>query len=84
MWYIAEAEEGAGIYLGFKREVIREEYESAIKENRLSELLNFYEVKAGECYFIQSELSTQSQKALLYAKFSKTAISLIGFTSGAE
>ena len=54
MWYIVEAEQGAGIYLGFNRDVTKEEYESAIKENRLTELLNFYEVKAGECYFIPS------------------------------
>lgn len=54
MWYIVEAEEGAGIYLGFNRDVTKEEYEQAIKENRLSELLNFYEVKSGECYFIPS------------------------------
>lgn len=54
MWYIVEAEQGAGIYLGFNRDVTKEEYETAIKENRLTELLNFYEVKAGECYFIPS------------------------------
>lgn len=54
MWYIVEVETGAGIYLGFKRDVTQEEYETAIKENRLTELLNFYEVKAGESYFIPS------------------------------
>ena len=54
MWYIVEAEQGAGIYLGFNRDITKEEYETAIKENRLTELLNFYEVKAGECYFIPS------------------------------
>jgi glucokinase-like ROK family protein len=54
MWYIVEAEQGAGIYLGFNRDVTKEEYQVAIKENRLTELLNFYEVKAGECYFIPS------------------------------
>ena len=54
MWYIVEAEQGAGIYLGFNRDVTQEEYETAIKENRLTELLNFYDVKAGECYFIPS------------------------------
>ena len=52
MWYIVEAEQGAGIYLGFNCDVTKEEYETAIKENCLTELLNFYEVKAGECYFI--------------------------------
>ena len=54
MWYIVEAEQGAGIYLGFNRDVTEEEYQKAIKENRLTELLNFYEVKAGQCYFIPS------------------------------
>ena len=54
MWYIVEAEQGAGIYLGFNRDVTKEEYETTIKEKRLTELLNFYEVKAGECYFIPS------------------------------
>ena len=49
MWYILEADEGSGIYLGFKERVTRAEFESAIKEKRLTELLNFYEVKAGEC-----------------------------------
>ena len=52
MWYIVEADEGAGIYLGFSRDVTAEEYRQAIAEERLTDLLNFYEVKAGECYFI--------------------------------
>lgn len=52
MWYVVEAEEGAGIYLGFNRDVTKEEYRQAIAENRITELLNFYKVKAGECYFI--------------------------------
>ena len=54
MWYIVEAEKGAGIYLGFKKDVTQEEYETAIKENTLTDLLNFFEVKAGDCYFIPS------------------------------
>ena len=54
MWYIVEAEKGAGIYLGFKKGVTQEEYETAIKENTLTDLLNFFEVKAGDCYFIPS------------------------------
>ncbi len=54
MWYIVEADEGAGIYLGFKKDTTPEEFEEAIKTNTLTDLLNFYEVKAGECYFIPS------------------------------
>ena len=54
MWYVVEAEEGAGLYVGFNKDVTKEEFEQAIKENRLTELLNFFEVKAGESYFIPS------------------------------
>ncbi len=54
MWYVVEAEEGAGLYVGFNKDVTKEEFEQAIKENRLTELLNFFEVKAGDCYFIPS------------------------------
>jgi glucokinase-like ROK family protein len=52
MWYVVEADEGAGLYVGFSRDVTREEYERAIAENTLCELLNFYPVQKGECYFI--------------------------------
>ena len=54
MWYIVDAEDGAGIYLGFKEDVKKEDFLLAIKENRLTELLNFYPVKPGESYFIPS------------------------------
>lgn len=54
MWYVVEADKGAGIYLGFKRAVTKEEYEKAIADHTLTDLLNFFEVKAGECYFIPS------------------------------
>ena len=54
MWYVVEADEGAGLYVGFKNAVSKEEYETAIKENRLTDLLNFYQVKRGETYFIPS------------------------------
>ena len=52
MWYIVEADEGAGIYLGLKETVSPEQLASAIEEERLTELLNFIPVKSGECYFI--------------------------------
>lgn len=51
-WYIVEASDNAGIYLGFNRDVTREEYQKAITDGTLCSLLNFIKVKAGECYFI--------------------------------
>ena len=54
MWYIVEAEAGAGIYLGFKESITKDEFSAAIREKRLTELLNFFEVKSGDCFFIPS------------------------------
>ena len=52
LWYVVEAEAGAGLYVGFKEKITKDEYAAAIRQNRLCELLNFFEVKAGDCYFI--------------------------------
>lgn len=54
MWYIADAEEGASIYYGFNRDVTREEVETAIKNNTVTELLNKVDVKKGDAYFVPS------------------------------
>ncbi len=52
MWYILEAEEGAGIYCGLKERVTPKEYTRHIEEGTVTTLLNFYAVRPGECYFI--------------------------------
>lgn len=52
MWYILDCDEGACLYYGFSRDVSREEYECAIKEERLCELLNRVPVKRGDVFFI--------------------------------
>ena len=54
MWYVVEAEAGAGIYLGFNRDVTRDEVRRAVADGSIGTLLNFYPVRAGETYFIPS------------------------------
>jgi len=54
MWYVAEAEEGAGLYVGFNRDVTEAEFRTLIAENRLQEVLNFIPVKPGEWFFIEA------------------------------
>ena len=54
MWYIVEAEDGAGIYLGLNKDVTAKEFEQAILDNTLTSILNFIPVKSGDCYFIPS------------------------------
>ena len=52
MWYIVDADEGAGIYLGFKENISKDQFERAIEEKTLTDYLKFIPVKPGECYFI--------------------------------
>jgi len=54
MWYIVDAEPGAGIYLGFTRDVTEKEVKEAIESNTLTDIMNFFPVKKGESYFIPS------------------------------
>lgn len=52
MWYVVDHEEGAGLYVGFKNKITKQEYEDAIKNDTLLDLLNFIEVKKGDSFFI--------------------------------
>lgn len=54
MWYVLEAEEGSGLYVGLKNDSSREEIEEALKKGTILEKLNFFPVKPGETYFIES------------------------------
>lgn len=54
MWYVVECEPGAGMYCGFKRKVMKEELAEALNNGTITELLNFIEVKKGDCLFIKS------------------------------
>ena len=52
MWYILEAAEGAGLYLGFEKKTSAEEVRIAAENGTVEELLHFQPVKSGEVYFI--------------------------------
>ena len=52
MWYILDCEEGASLYYGFNRDITKEEYEEAIKNNTLTEILNKVPVNKGDVFFI--------------------------------
>ncbi len=73
MWYIVEAEEGAGIYLGFRRDVTAEEFGKAIEDNTVLELLNFFPVKKGEHYFIAAGTVHAIGKGCLIAEIQQNS-----------
>ena len=52
MWYVVEADEGAGLYMGTSRNVTAEEFAEAVNGGTVEELLSFKKVKAGDVFFI--------------------------------
>lgn len=54
MWYVLQAEEGAGVYCGFKRATTRAEVKSALLAGTVEQLLNFVPVKAGDCLLVEA------------------------------
>ena len=51
-WYVVDAEEGAGLYMGFRRECSKEEVLKAVKDGSIEELLSFEPVFRGDTFFI--------------------------------
>ena len=52
MWYVIDSEPGAGLYVGFNRDVSREEVSRRVRDNTIMEVLNFYPTKPGDVFFI--------------------------------
>jgi mannose-6-phosphate isomerase len=52
MWYVMQADEGAELMVGFNQEVTKEDYQTHLKNNTLTEILNFEKVKKGDVYFL--------------------------------
>ncbi|MDR2969637.1 MAG: class I mannose-6-phosphate isomerase [Tannerellaceae bacterium] len=52
MWYVIHAEEGASLYSGFKQQIDADEYVRRVKDNTITEVLQRYEVKAGDVFFL--------------------------------
>ncbi|MDR3263018.1 MAG: class I mannose-6-phosphate isomerase [Clostridiales bacterium] len=54
VWFILEAESGAGIYFGFKKDTDRTEVAERISQNTLTDILNFIPVAPGDVYMIEA------------------------------
>ena len=54
MWYVVEADEGAGLYMGLERKCDTDEFAKAVADGTVEKLLSFKQVKKGDVYFIPS------------------------------
>ena len=68
MWYIIDAEPGAFLYYGFKKEISKDEFAQRIKDNTLLEVLNAVPVKKGDALFIESGTLHAIGKGILIAE----------------
>ncbi|MBC2596329.1 class I mannose-6-phosphate isomerase [Ruficoccus amylovorans] len=53
-WYVAEAEPHGAMLIGLKNGVTREQFETALRENRLEPLVHRIPAKKGESMFVRS------------------------------
>lgn len=54
MWYIVEADKGAGVYCGFNKEISKDKLKEDLESGKIIDDLKFVEVKSGDCLFIPS------------------------------
>lgn len=52
MWYVVDAEPGAGLLSGFSKRITPEEYERRVADKTLTEVLRRYDVRPGDLYFL--------------------------------
>lgn len=54
MWYVVQADEGAGLYMGLNEAVAPEKFRAAVEDGTVEKLLSFKRVTAGDVFFIPS------------------------------
>ena len=54
MWFIAHADPGAKIYAGLKPDVTRVDFETALQNGTVAEVVHVIEARTGDCLFIPS------------------------------
>ena len=54
MWYVMDADPGAELIIGFKRDMSKEEYQRAMEEKSLPQYLHYEAVASGDGFFINS------------------------------
>ena len=52
MWYVVDCEEGAGLYVGFNRDVTEDELRRAVADGTVMDILNFVPTHKGDVFFI--------------------------------
>ncbi len=73
MWYIMDADPGAKLIVGFKKDVEREEYKKSLEADTLLDLLNYEEVDEGDTFFINTGKIHAIGAGVLLAEIQQTS-----------
>lgn len=68
MWHVIQADEGAGLYVGFNQKVTEQQLVAAVENGTLELLLKFYPVKAGDTFMIPAGTVHAIGKGVLLAE----------------
>ena len=68
MWHVIQADEGAGLYVGFNQMITAQQYMDAVENGTLENYLKFYPVKAGDTFMIPAGTVHAIGKGVLLAE----------------
>ncbi len=73
LWYILQADPGAGIYVGFRKGATKEEYLERLHRGNLQDLMNFIPVHAGDAFLIEAGLVHAIGEGVLLAEIQQSS-----------
>jgi mannose-6-phosphate isomerase len=73
MWYVMDSDEDAELIIGFKEDVTEEIYTESLKNNTLTDLLNYESVSEGDTYFINAGKIHAIGAGVLIAEIQQTS-----------
>lgn len=73
MWYVMDADPGSRLIVGFNREVEKAEYQQALEEDRITDLLNYEKVSQGDTFYIQTGTIHAIGAGILLAEIQQTS-----------
>jgi mannose-6-phosphate isomerase len=73
MWYVVDAKPGAYLYSGFSRQITPDEYAERVTNNTIMEVLQRYEVKAGDVFFLPAGRVHAIGKGCFIAEIQQTS-----------
>nr|WP_290427118.1 type I phosphomannose isomerase catalytic subunit [Coprobacter tertius] len=73
MWYVISAQEGAGLYSGFSKQIDAEEYVKRVNDNTIMDVLQFHPVKSGDVFFLPAGRVHAIGKGIFIAEIQQTS-----------